>query len=55
MTAEQVREKFRANAGWRYGGDESALEEAVMTLERRGDLRAFECCRRGRRDHLAVA
>jgi 2-methylcitrate dehydratase PrpD len=43
MTAGQVREKFRANATLALGdSDVELLEEAVMALERRNDLRAFE-------------
>jgi 2-methylcitrate dehydratase PrpD len=57
MTAEQVREKFRANAGLAISGDESdSLEEAVMTLEHRRDLRAFEVLSAAAQDHsVAVA
>lgn len=57
MTPEQVREKFRANAGLAISGDEAdSLEEAVMTLERSGDLRAFEVLSATVRDHrVAVA
>jgi 2-methylcitrate dehydratase PrpD len=57
MTAEQVREKFRANAGLAISGDEvDALEEAIMTLERCGDLRPFEVLSRtARAQSLAVA
>ncbi len=57
MTAEQVREKFRANAGLALSGDEvDALEETVMTLERCADLRAFEVLSRtARAQRLAVA
>ena len=39
MTAEQVREKFRENAAL-AGGSFEALEEAVLDLEHRDDLRA---------------
>jgi 2-methylcitrate dehydratase PrpD len=39
MTAEQVRGKFRENAAL-AGGSFEALEEAVLDLERRDDLRA---------------
>jgi hypothetical protein len=39
MTAEQVREKFRENAAL-AGGSFEALEEAVLDLEQRDDLRA---------------
>ena len=38
MTAEQVREKFRENAAL-AGGSFEALEEAVLDLEHRDDLR----------------
>jgi 2-methylcitrate dehydratase PrpD len=57
MTADEVREKFRANGGLAIAGDElESLEEAVMTLERRGDLRAFEVLSAAARDHsVAVA
>ena len=39
MSAEQVREKFRENARL-AGGSFDALEEAILTLEERDDLRA---------------
>ncbi len=57
MTAEQVCEKFRANAGLAISGDElDSLEEAVMTLDRSSDLRAFEVLSAAARDHsVAVA
>jgi 2-methylcitrate dehydratase PrpD len=43
MSADEVRQKFRANAALALGdSDVEALEEAVMTLERREDLQAFE-------------
>jgi 2-methylcitrate dehydratase PrpD len=57
MTAEQVREKFRANASLAISGDDvDALEETIMTLERCGDLRPFEVLSRtARAQRLAVA
>jgi len=39
MSAEQVREKFRDNAGL-AGGSFDGLEEAILTLEEQDDLRA---------------
>jgi 2-methylcitrate dehydratase PrpD len=56
MTAEEVREKFRTNAALALGEAEvQALEEAVMTLERRGDLEAFELLAlAARREHVAA-
>jgi 2-methylcitrate dehydratase PrpD len=42
MSAEEVREKFRTNAALALSAAEvEALEDAVMTLERSGDLDAF--------------
>lgn len=57
MTPEQVREKFRANAGLAISpGEVDALEEAIMTLESRGDLRAFEALSRASRpESVAIA
>jgi 2-methylcitrate dehydratase PrpD len=55
MTPEQVREKFRSNAGLALSNDEvDALEEAIMTLERCADLRPFEVLSATARD-VAVA
>jgi 2-methylcitrate dehydratase PrpD len=43
MTSEQVRDKFRANAALALTeSDVELLEETVMSLERRDDLRALE-------------
>ena len=39
LSAEQVREKFRANAGL-AGGSFDGLEEAILTLEEQDGLRA---------------
>ena len=57
MTAEEIREKFQTNAALALGEAEvRALEEAVMTLERRGDLEAFELLAlAARREHVAAA
>lgn len=57
MTPEEVREKFRANAGLAIAENEvEALEETIMTLERCDDLRAFEVLSRAaRRESAAVA
>ena len=50
MTGEQVREKFRTNAGLAIAAcDVERLEESIMTIERLGDLRAFEVLARARR------
>jgi 2-methylcitrate dehydratase PrpD len=57
MTAEEIREKFQTNASLALGGAEvQALEEAVMTLDRRGDLDAFELLALAeRRERVAAA
>jgi 2-methylcitrate dehydratase PrpD len=57
MTAEEIREKFRTNAGLALvPRDAEALEEAVMTLDRHADLRVFEALgRAARREHVTVA
>jgi 2-methylcitrate dehydratase PrpD len=57
MTAEQVREKFRANAGLALPRNEvETLEEAIMTLERCEDLRPFEVLSgAAARERVAVA
>jgi 2-methylcitrate dehydratase PrpD len=50
MSAEEVREKFRTNAALALSAAEvEALEEAVTTLERSGDLGAFELLARAAR------
>ncbi len=56
MSAEQVQEKFRTNAGLALSAAEvEALEGAVMTLERSDDLRAFELLARAvRRESIPV-
>ena len=57
MSADEVREKFRTNAALALSaGEVDALEEAVMTLERSGDLGAFELLSHGaRREGVAAA
>ena len=57
MSAEEVREKFRTNAALALSDEDAeALEEAVMMLERRGDLGAFEVLGRAeRRERVAAA
>jgi hypothetical protein len=41
MSPDEVREKFRANASLALGADAvDALEDAVLSFERQGDLTA---------------
>jgi 2-methylcitrate dehydratase PrpD len=50
MTADEVREKFRANAALALpAGEVDALEEAIMSLERLDDLRPLEVLSRAAR------
>ena len=56
MSAEEVQEKFRTNAGLALStADVEALEDAVMTLERQDGLRAFELLARAARRETADA
>ena len=56
MSADEVRDKFRANASLALGrGDVERLEETIMTLERRDDLAGLEALSRAaRRERLAA-
>jgi 2-methylcitrate dehydratase PrpD len=57
MSADEVREKYRTNAALALSAAEAeALEEAVTTLERSGDLGAFELLSHAaRREGVAAA
>lgn len=57
MSADQVRDKFRTNAGLALAAEEAdALEEAIMTLERLDNLHALEMLARAAgREGVAAA
>jgi 2-methylcitrate dehydratase PrpD len=56
MTAEEIRDKFRANAALALAErDVEALEEAIMTLERRDNLDVLGVLSRAARHDVIAA